>query len=73
MVKEELLLVSEAVALLRLRGPQNFARFARRHGIPLVRFGARVRVRRIDIDRFVLASLCVPNITEGKESFNEQS
>jgi len=53
MKKDELLLVGEAVARLRLRGPQNFARFARRHGIPIVRFGARIRVRRSDIDRFV--------------------
>jgi hypothetical protein len=73
MVKNELLLVSEAVALLRLRGPENFARFARRHGIPLVRFGARVRVRRSDIDNFVLSSLCVPNPTRKKEKSNEAS
>ena len=73
MVKDELLLVREAVAHLRLRGPENFARFARRHGIPLVRFGARVRVRKSDIDRFVLASLCAPNTTGRKESSNEKS
>ena len=73
MVKDELLLVREAVALLRLRGPENFARFARRHGIPLVRFGARVRVRQSDIDRFVLENLCVPNPTRNKEESNEES
>jgi hypothetical protein len=56
-----------------LRGPKNFARFARRRGIPLVRFGARVRVRRSDIDNFVLASLCVPNPTRNKEQSNEAS
>ena len=64
MVKDELLLVHEAVSLLRLRGPENFARFARRHGIPLVRFGARVRVRRSDIERFVEANVCEPGRTE---------
>ncbi len=73
MVKDELLLVREAVAFLRLRGPENFARFARRHGIPLVRFGARVRVRRIDIDNFVLANLCTPGSTERKDKSNEES
>ncbi len=73
MVNDELLLVREAVALLRLRGPENFARFARRHGIPLVRFGARVRVRRSDINDFVLASLCTPNSTKRKESSDEKN
>ena len=66
MAEHELLLVREAISLLRLSGPQNFARFARRHGIPLVRFGARVRVRRSDINDFVLASLCTPNRKKGE-------
>ena len=36
---------------LRLRTAETFARFARRHGIPLVRIGPRViRVQRIDLE-----------------------
>ena len=73
MAEDELLLIREAVLLLRLRGPENFARFARRHGIQLVRFGARVRVRRRDINDFVLASLCTPNPTGKKEKSSEES
>ena len=60
MVDEELLLVEEAVAVLRLHGPHNFARFARRHGLPVVRFGGRVRVRRADLDSFIQGCICEP-------------
>jgi hypothetical protein len=51
---DQLLTLDEAAASLRLRSADNFARFARRHGIPLVRLGCRVvRVRASDLARTV--------------------
>ena len=48
----QLLTLSEAAARLRLSTPETFARFARRHGIPLIRIGPRVvRIRARDLDR----------------------
>lgn len=46
----ELLTLAEAAQLVRLRTAETFARFARRHGIPLVKIGRRVvRVRVADL------------------------
>jgi excisionase family DNA binding protein len=47
-----LLTVEEAAARLRLRSAKNFARFASRHRIPLIRLGHRtVRVLAEDLER----------------------
>jgi len=48
-----LLTLGEAAAALRLRSGTNFVRFARRHGIPLVRLGRVVRVRATDLEHVV--------------------
>ena len=54
MSEEVLLTLDEAASLLRLRTPETFARFARRHGIPLLKIGSRwVRVRRRDLERIL--------------------
>ena len=46
-MQDQLMTLAEAAEQLRLSTGETFARFARRHGIPLVRFGGRVvRVRR---------------------------
>ncbi len=48
----DLLTLDEAAEVLRLRTGETFARFARRHGIPLVQIGSRVvRVRSGDLER----------------------
>ncbi len=53
---DQLLTLAEAADLLRLSTGETFARFARRHRIPLIRFGSRiVRVRRADLDRAIRA------------------
>ena len=45
-----LLTLAEAAEIMRLSCPESFARFARVHGIPLVRFGQKVvRVRPSDL------------------------
>jgi len=50
MTDHELLTLSEAAQVVRLRTAETFARFARRHGIPLVKIGGRVvRVRVADL------------------------
>ena len=51
MTNTDLLTLAEGARILRLRTAETFARFARRHGIPLVKIGRRVvRVRRIDLE-----------------------
>ena len=51
MTDESLLTLQEAADVLRLRTAETFSRFARRHEIPLVRFGSRVvRVRAKELD-----------------------
>lgn len=48
------LTLREGASLLRLATPETFARFARRHGIPLVKFGSRlVLVRERDLTRAI--------------------
>ena len=50
----QLLTFEEAAARLRLRTADNFSRFARRHGIPIVSLGHRVRrVRAEDLERAI--------------------
>ncbi len=50
----DLLTLDEAAEVLRLRTGETFARFARRHGIPLVQIGSRVvRVRSSDLERAI--------------------
>ncbi len=56
MTDSKLLTLDQGARLLGLRTAETFARFARRHGIPLVKFGARVvRVRAEDVDRAIWA------------------
>ena len=51
---DQLMTLAEAADQLRLSTGETFARFARRHGIPLVKIGSRVvRVRRRDIDAVI--------------------
>ena len=53
-----LLTLSEAAEQMRLRNAATFSRFARRHGIRLVRFGSRVvRVRAEDLENAIHAHL----------------
>jgi hypothetical protein len=55
---DRLLTLNEAARVLRLRTQRNFARFARRHGLPLVRFGSRtILVRQEDLERVVRTHL----------------
>ena len=42
MTSPDLLTLAEGARILRLRTAETFARFARRHGIPLVKIGRRV-------------------------------
>ena len=54
MPEQQLLTLAEAADLLRLQSGETFARFARRHGIPLLKIGARlVRIRAGDLERFI--------------------
>ena len=54
MTSTDLLTLAEAARIFRLRTAETFARFARRHGIPLVRIGNRVvRVRRVDLETVI--------------------
>ena len=51
---DQLLTLAQAAAMLGLRSGETFARFARRHSIPLVRAGRRVvRVRLSALERFI--------------------
>ena len=53
-MEDQLLTLDEAADRLRLSTGETFARFARRHGIPLVKIGSRVvRVRRRDLDALI--------------------
>ena len=50
----QLMTPEEAAAQLRLKSSRNLARFARRHGLPLIRLGQRViRVRVEDLEQFL--------------------
>ena len=54
MSAQRLLTLTEAADLLRLQSGETFARFARRHGIPLLKIGSRlVRIRAGDLERFI--------------------
>ncbi len=54
MPEQQLLTLTEAADLLRLQSGETFARFARRHGIPLLKIGSRlVRIRAGDLERFI--------------------
>ena len=54
MPEQQLLTLTEAADLLRLQSGETFARFARRHRIPLLKIGARVvRIRASDLERFI--------------------
>ena len=61
MTTTRLLTLSEAAERLRLQSPANFSRFARRHGIPLLRMGTRVvRVREQDLEAVIGAPAAMP-------------
>ena len=54
MPEQQLLTLTEAADLLRLQSGEIFARFARRHRIPLLKIGSRVvRIRASDLERFI--------------------
>jgi excisionase family DNA binding protein len=54
MPEQELLTLAEAADILRLQSGETFSRFARRHGIPLLKIGSRlVRVRASDLEKFM--------------------
>ncbi len=49
-----LLTFAQGSERLGLTSPDNFSRFARRYGIPIVRFGARcARIRSSDLERAI--------------------
>ena len=51
---DELLTFEQARERLGLTSPDNFSRFARRYGIPIVRFGSRcARIRFSDLERAI--------------------
>jgi excisionase family DNA binding protein len=53
-MEAQLLTLAEAAERLRLSTAETFARFARRHGIALVKIGGRVvRVRADDLERAI--------------------
>ena len=55
---EALLTLEEGARALRLSGAESFSRFARAHGIPLIRFNSKtVRIRRDDLERAIAAYL----------------
>ena len=69
MSAQQLLTLTEGAALLRLQSGETFARFARRHGIPLLKVGARiVRIRASDLERFIE----VHTHTPGDETLNTE-
>ena len=54
MPNQHLLTLTEAADILRLRSGETFSRFARRHGIPVLKIGARlVRIRASDLENFM--------------------
>lgn len=54
MPEQRLLTLTEAADILRLQSGETFSRFARRHGIPLLKIGARlVRIRASDLENFM--------------------
>ncbi len=51
---DQLLTFEEARERLRLGSAGNFSRFARRYGIPIIRFGSRcARIRFSDLERAI--------------------
>ena len=57
-MSDQLLTLGEAAERFRLSTAETFARFARRHAIPLVQIGRRVvRVRVEDLDRAIAQHL----------------
>jgi len=62
MPEQELLTLTEAAALLRLQSGETFSRFARRHGIPLLKIGGRlVRIRASDLEGFIALHTSTPH------------
>ena len=54
MVADKLLTFAESSERLGLASPDNFARFAKRYGIPVIRFGPRIaRIRSSDLERAI--------------------
>ena len=69
MPNQQLLTLTEAADFLRLQSAETFARFARRHGIPLLKIGSRlVRIRAGDLERFI----AVHTRTAGDETPNTE-
>ena len=55
-MKDRLLKLGEAAEKVGLKNAATFSRFARRHGIAVVRFGNKVvRVRETDLERAISA------------------
>jgi hypothetical protein len=53
-MNNRLLTFDEARRVLGLQTTKNFGRFARRYGIPIIRFGGRcARVRAVDLNRAI--------------------
>ena len=64
---EELLTVGDAARVLKLKSAQNFRRFAKRHGIPLVRLGAKVvRIRVSDLERSIAAHVDTSSLEDSE-------
>ena len=72
MTDQKLLTLDEAAGILRLKTGETFARFARRHAIPLVRIGHRVvRVRSQDLDRAIQRNLQTQGTANGRADHAE--
>ncbi len=51
---DKLLTFAQSSELLGLASRDNFARFAKRYGIPIIRFGPRIaRIRSSDLERAI--------------------
>ena len=71
---DRLLTLDDAAQAMCLATGETFARFARRHQIPLVRFGNRVvRVRVGDLERAIRSHTVGIDCHPGGSSLNEAS
>ena len=64
-MSDTLLTLTEGAKALGLSTAETFSRFAKRHGIPLIRFGRKVvRVRTADLERAIASHRDSPRPAE---------
>ena len=62
-MEDRLLTLDEAAQQVRLKNAATFSRFARRHGIPVIRFGNKVvRIRASDVEKAISAHCEAPSL-----------